>query len=389
MSYYDYLEHHGIKGMHWGIRRFQNTDGSLTGAGRKRYGVLDKTREKISGAVSRHKEKQLKQAKALEDAYVSKGMSREKAAKKVETRRKIERALMIAGAVAVTAAVGTYAYRKYQGQVDHILKQGTSIQRIEFSDEGKLHNNFYAAINKHDKTRYAGLLGKTRQMQFGNAYKMGINVNQDTKVAGNKAAFKTFKQLYENDEDFRWIVNSEHHKRAFGGGNAVGKGDEIWSLYRDGKLGEKSFKGKDLKKLYENFNTNIVDEGIARNNVHGRSGYNKFQEALQKQGYGGFLDINDQKFSGYNAHAPAILFDSGKEFTVKSFEKMGNQEIDKALKKTMFDAEATSRLLAATGLFGLGMMKSHDINAINEAKLKANKKTTNGGSRNVRKKKRR
>lgn len=387
MSYNDYLAHHGIRGMHWGIRRFQNSDGSLTGAGKKRYGVIDRTKEKINGAVSRHKEKQLKQAKALEDAYVSKGMSREKAAKKVETRRKIERALMVAGAVAVTAAVGTYAYRKYQGQVDHILKQGTSIQRIEFSDEGKLHNNFFAAINKHDKTRYAGLLGKTRQMQFGNAYKMGINVNQDTKVAGNKAAFKTFKQLYENDDDFRWIVNSEHHKRAFGGGNAVGKGDEIWSLYRDGKLHERHFKGKDLKKLYENFNTNIVDEGIARNNVHGRRGYNKFQEALQKQGYGGFLDINDQKFSGYKAHAPAILFDSGKEFTVKSFEKMGNQEIDKALKKTMFDAESTSRLLAATGLLGLARMKASDANAINKANKTATSK--NGGSRNVRKKKRR
>ena len=31
-----YLEHHGIKGMRWGIRRFQNKDGSLTPAGRKR-----------------------------------------------------------------------------------------------------------------------------------------------------------------------------------------------------------------------------------------------------------------------------------------------------------------------------------------------------------------
>ena len=31
------LQHHGIKGMKWGIRRFQNTDGSLTSAGRKRY----------------------------------------------------------------------------------------------------------------------------------------------------------------------------------------------------------------------------------------------------------------------------------------------------------------------------------------------------------------
>lgn len=33
----DELNHHGIFGMHWGIRRFQNKDGTLTPAGRKRY----------------------------------------------------------------------------------------------------------------------------------------------------------------------------------------------------------------------------------------------------------------------------------------------------------------------------------------------------------------
>lgn len=31
------LYHHGIKGMHWGVRRFQNSDGTLTAAGRQRY----------------------------------------------------------------------------------------------------------------------------------------------------------------------------------------------------------------------------------------------------------------------------------------------------------------------------------------------------------------
>ena len=33
------LFHHGIKGQKWGIRRYQNPDGSLTEAGRQRYGV--------------------------------------------------------------------------------------------------------------------------------------------------------------------------------------------------------------------------------------------------------------------------------------------------------------------------------------------------------------
>lgn len=39
MSEY-YLAHHGIKGQKWGVRRFQNSDGSYTEAGKQRYGRI-------------------------------------------------------------------------------------------------------------------------------------------------------------------------------------------------------------------------------------------------------------------------------------------------------------------------------------------------------------
>ena len=31
------LVHHGVKGMRWGVRRYQNSDGTLTDAGKRRY----------------------------------------------------------------------------------------------------------------------------------------------------------------------------------------------------------------------------------------------------------------------------------------------------------------------------------------------------------------
>ena len=37
MNHYE-LYHHGILGMKWGIRKYQNADGTLTAAGKQRYG---------------------------------------------------------------------------------------------------------------------------------------------------------------------------------------------------------------------------------------------------------------------------------------------------------------------------------------------------------------
>lgn len=49
----EYLAHHGILGMKWGIRRYQNKDGTLTPEGRKRYGDTDSSNESVDAKKAR------------------------------------------------------------------------------------------------------------------------------------------------------------------------------------------------------------------------------------------------------------------------------------------------------------------------------------------------
>lgn len=64
------LYHHGIKGQRWGVRRYQNPDGSLTPTGKKRYGIdgLDASkRDDVSKLSDRKKRKVAK--KELKKLY--------------------------------------------------------------------------------------------------------------------------------------------------------------------------------------------------------------------------------------------------------------------------------------------------------------------------------
>ena len=323
------LYHHGIKGQKWGVRRFQNKDGSLTAEGKKR---ISRSERLAAGYQKKY--------------HIDKKSAELYAKKRIRT----ERILFAAAGVTVAAATAVVVAKHVSDEKDETIKPGQLLKRVAQTPTDSLHDTFYAASSKGDIQKYKGVYGFQLKMAGADRFSKTIVANREVKVAGNKSARKIFKNLYDNDADFRNAVRSTIETNVHGRNRT--------DMYR---------RKINYKRAYENFNTSHPVLKTAQ--------WDHFKTAVENAGYGGVKDVNDRKFSGYKARSANILFNTNSSFKVKEVTKLPETGVGKELIKgygyIFKDKAVDSVLPAAAVATSAGAVYAYSTNTNDSRRSKA------------------
>lgn len=393
----DYLSHHGILGMKWGIRRYQNEDGTLTAAGKKRYGNAEtefselnaarkeyeqsknyymkktaagllynrKATDRLNKSVKRlanaktdlndakdrvslqNQKKKGKRQIKLEESYRDKGLTKEEAELAAYKRIRTEKTIAIVAGMTAVAAAAYVGYKHYDNTVDRLIKSGTVLQNMSNNANRGVSD---ASFGKHDNNRYLGFYGSQLQksVDYGfssGVYKTNIKLGDDLRLASPKNAVNVLRRTMQKDSQFADGVRQSL------------KGLSQASLSpNQKKVFDKALKslnaGKIDNHVYEAVNIALVDH-----TPRGQSVSSKFYDALKKAGYDAIKDINDSKYSGYNTRNPIIVFNGSAKTAVDSISSIGKQQIEKQLKAEIYKkyAEDLVKAYAPVGAAAIGV----------------------------------
>ena len=338
----DELYHFGVKGMKWGVRRYQNEDGSLTSLGKKRDKMLsdrktakkhsttsnmvkaEYSRREFEDAKTRLKlenqKKKSKRQQDLEKKYIDQGFSKDEAEIKAYNRAKTETILKVAGGMALASAAAYVAYKHYDKVTDRVFEKGSEIGRLTNNGSEPTNRAFYGFVNKHDKDRYEGLYGKTLGAN-GPVYRKAMRAAGDINVASPESARKVLKNMFDTDKQSFDVFKKNIDAMA----SAVPPTTKQGKLWRKAK--QELDSGKIGDNTYKAFNTTLVLHTKEQQPIN-----DKFYSAMKKAGYGAIRDVNDKENSGYFAKNPLIVFDTDK-INVEGFTKLGNDHIDSMFAK--------------------------------------------------------
>lgn len=339
----DELYHFGVKGMKWGVRRYQNEDGSLTSLGKKRDKMLSdrKTAKKKHSTTSNmvkaeysrrefedaktrlkleNQKKKSKRQQDLEKKYIDQGFAKDEAEIKAYNRAKTETILKVAGGIALASAAAYVAYKHYDKVTDRVFEKGSEIGRLTNNGSEPTNRAFYGFVNKHDKDRYEGLYGKTLGAN-GPVYRKAMRAAGDINVASPESARKVLKNMFDTDKQ-----SFDAFKK-----NIDAMASVVPPTTKQGKLWRKAKQELDSGRIgdntYKAFNTTLVLHTKEQQPIN-----DKFYSAMKKAGYGAIRDVNDKENSGYFAKNPLIVFDTDK-INVEGFTKLGNDHIDSMFAK--------------------------------------------------------
>lgn len=316
------LYHYGVKGMKWGVRRYQNEDGSLTSAGRKHYKNVEHpkrnnrrskylakrslTYEKSKKALNLSNHKKSSRFLKLEQKYKSKGMNDEEAAVYAYRREKAEKYVAAAAGISAAAICAFAAYKHYDKTVDKFIKADTVLKRVTLNGDKTLNDTFYASRKNKDANRYVGLRGEQLKENSGgkNVFQKNIKVTNTIKVASDKKARKALYKYFSNNIDD--MIEFDTQLRQL----------------RDRMTSERKVLNKQfwtINKAIDSLNKSKVDDAVYKAFNLTLSGNTSdiatnFYNQLRKSGYDAIRDINDRELSGYKTKSAIIVFNKAKTF---------------------------------------------------------------------------